>query len=110
MAEVTDLFTVHASGGMDMLSKVASKRDALSMDIKLLAISVLTSMTDAQCREVYGKPAKAMVLQLATIAKRNGMDGMVCSPEEARMLRGYFGDDFLIVTPGIRLDDGKGVI
>jgi orotidine-5'-phosphate decarboxylase len=51
-----------------------------------------------------------MVMRLATIAKKNGMDGMVCSPKEARMLREYFGDDFLIVTPGIRMDNGIAIV
>lgn len=109
MGIVTDLYTLHATGGAKMMKSMANKRDALGLPTRLLAISVLTTMTDAECRQIYGKPVKQMILQLATIAKQNGIDGMVCAPKEATMLREYFGDDFLIVTPGIRLDDGSKV-
>lgn len=88
-----------------MMKTAATKRDKLGLNTRLLAITVLTSLGNKGAREVYGQPARQQIMRLATLAKRNGMDGVVCSPAEARMLREYFGDDFLIVTPNIRLPD-----
>lgn len=109
MGIITDLYTLHATGGAKMMRSMANKRDQLELPTRLLAISVLTTMTDAECRQIYGKPVRQMILQLATVAKQNGIDGIVCAPKEARMLREYFEEDFLIVTPNIRLDDGSVV-
>ena len=70
---------------------------------KLLAITVLTSFDDEAWTSTGGQlPISDQVIRLAKLAKECGMDGVVCSALEAKMIREACGDDFLIVTPGIR--------
>ena len=68
---------------------------------KLLAITILTSMDNAALRGVgITGPASKCVVQLARLAKKSGMDGVVASPQEVRAIRRACGKDFLIVVPG----------
>ncbi|MGH6870488.1 MAG: orotidine-5'-phosphate decarboxylase [Rhizomicrobium sp.] len=100
------LFNVHASGGAAMLR--AAKEAASSVDpaVKLIAVTVLTSMGDAGLDDVgQHKPAIAQVERLARLAARCGLDGVVSSAQEIATVRKACGPDFLIVTPGIRLRD-----
>ena len=82
---------------------------------KLLAITALTSFDDESWTAIGGQlPISDQVIRLAKLAKDCGMDGVVCSALEAKMIREACGDDFLIVTPGIRpsfaaTDDQKRV-
>ncbi len=97
------MMNVHASGGSEMLR--AAREALLNFDSspKLIAVSVLTSMSDQQLQEIgVDVLAKEQVKHLAGLAKNAGLDGMVCSAQEASLLREAFGDDFLLVTPGIR--------
>ena len=100
-----DIFNVHASGGFTMMNKAA---DALHAEAarrgiqcpKLIAITVLTSIGDA---EWFGaKKISEQVVEFATLAKDAGLDGVVASPQEARLIRDACGEKFLIVTPGVR--------
>lgn len=69
----------------------------------LVAVTVLTSMAEADLQEVGITLTPAQqVLRLATLAQRSGMDGVVCSAAETAMLRAHLGDKFCLVTPGIR--------
>jgi orotidine-5'-phosphate decarboxylase len=98
---------LHALGGLEMMTAAAKARDAArgskSPLPKLLAITVLTSMDNASLRKVgiEGPPSKRVV-QLARLAQKAGMDGVVASPQEARAIRRACGRSFLIVVPGIR--------
>ena len=102
------LFTVHASGGTEMMQRAV---DAISdaaegkhtTRSKIVAVSVLTSMDATALNQigVEASPASA-VERLVKLAKSAGVDGVVSSPEESESIRSYTGDDFLIVTPGIR--------
>jgi orotidine-5'-phosphate decarboxylase len=69
----------------------------------LVAVTILTSLTAEDIAEVgyTGGPVEN-VLRLAELARRSGMDGVVCSPREAAQLRAGMGRDFLLVTPGVR--------
>jgi len=101
------LLDVHALGGLEMMSAAAKARDvalpAKAEQPKLLAITVLTSMDNAALRGVgIAGPASRRVVQLARLAKKSGMDGVVASPHEVRAIRRACGKDFLIVVPGIR--------
>lgn len=70
---------------------------------KLLAITILTSMDNASLRGVgIAGPASRRVVQLARLAQKAGMDGVVASPQEVRAIRRACGKNFLIVVPGIR--------
>jgi orotidine-5'-phosphate decarboxylase len=94
------MLTIHLSGGSEMVrAAVAARCD----DMMLLGVTVLTSSTDETLGEtgVAGKTSD-QVLRLARLGVSNGIDGLVASPHEARMLRAEFGDKIKIVTPGIR--------
>jgi orotidine-5'-phosphate decarboxylase len=103
------LLDVHALGGLEMMRAAVKARDevagldAKSQMPKLLAITILTSMDNAALKAVgVAGPASKRVVQLARLAKKAGMDGVVASPQEVRAIRRACGRDFLIVVPGIR--------
>lgn len=76
---------------------------------KLLGVTVLTSMEAADLRELgWADEPQTLVRRWAALAQDSGLDGVVCSAQEAQMLRQDAGADFLLVTPGIRLADGAG--
>jgi orotidine-5'-phosphate decarboxylase len=98
------MVNVHAGGGRRMLE---AARDALaSFDNKplLIAVTVLTSMSDDDLAEMgYTETAAQRVMRLAALTQDCGLDGVVCSAMEATQLRAARGDRFCLVTPGIRL-------
>ncbi len=102
------MFNVHALGGFEMMKRaaeaVAMEASRLSIDKpKVLAVTILTSMDEKAMKEVgLALNAKDAVLKLALLAKTAGIDGVVASPSETRAIRKELGDDFLIVTPGVR--------
>ena len=97
------MVNVHASGGRRMLE---AARDAIAdMPNKphLIAVTVLTSMTEEDLQEVgITVSPQQQVLRLAQLAKAAGLDGVVCSAQEAQMIAQQCGDGFIRVTPGIR--------
>ncbi|WP_421134582.1 orotidine-5'-phosphate decarboxylase [Alteromonas sp. A079] len=98
------MVNVHASGGVPMM-KAAKEAIASSAhpETKLIAVTVLTSMDEAQLRDVIdGVTPEQQVLRLAELTKKAGLDGIVCSAQEAEVLRSSFSSEFLLVTPGIR--------
>ncbi|MGH3443466.1 MAG: orotidine-5'-phosphate decarboxylase [Nitriliruptorales bacterium] len=92
-----DLLTVHASGGPDM---VAAAADAF--DGRVLAVTVLTSLSDADLGGVGQPGAAAQVRNLAGVAVDAGAPGIVCAARHARDARDIVGTQVLVVTPGIR--------
>ncbi len=107
------LLDVHALGGLEMMRAAAKVRDGAKASKtpppKLLAITILTSMDNAALRGVgIAGPASRRVVQLARLAQKAGMDGVVASPQEVRAIRRACGKDFLIVVPGIRPLVGGG--
>lgn len=103
-----NLITMHGQGGPVMMKAAvqAARETAEQLGVeraKLLAITVLTSFDDEAWTSTGGQlPISNQVIRLAKLAKECGMDGVVCSALEAKMIREACGDDFLIVTPGIR--------
>jgi orotidine-5'-phosphate decarboxylase len=105
-----ELLNVHALGGKAMLQAAVQ---AISAGVpmgadrpRLLAVTVLTSMDRHSMKEVgIGGLPKSRVLQLAKLAKKAGVDGVVASVEEAKAIRKACGRDFLIVTPGVRMKE-----
>jgi orotidine-5'-phosphate decarboxylase len=94
------MLTIHLSGGSEM---VRAAVEARKTDMLLLGVTVLTSSNDATLQETGVSSTTAdQVLRLARLGVANGIDGLVASPQEARMLRREFGDKIKIVTPGIR--------
>lgn len=98
------MVNVHASGGLPMMEAAkAAIASSSHPQTKLIAVTVLTSMDDAQLADVVsGVTPEQQVLKLAKLTQRAGLDGIVCSAKEATALREYMDDDFLLVTPGIR--------
>jgi len=95
-----DMLTVHAEPPV-MRAAVAGRGD--DPDLKLLGVTVLTAYDDAMLTEMgYRMGARDLVMRRVEQALEAGMDGVVASPLEAAEIREKFGDDFLIVTPGIR--------
>ncbi len=103
-----DMFNVHALGGYEMMAKSAGavRDEAERLGTKkpvFIAVTVLTSMTDESLQEAgILSPAADEVKRLALLAKRAGMDGVVASPREIRLIKEACGDDFIVVTPGVR--------
>ena len=104
------MYNVHTLGGFDFLKKVAdfNREYAEKMGVRrplLIGVTVLTSMDNEDLRSIgIEKDVKTVVLKLAENAKKAGLDGVVCSPEEIRMIKREFGESFITVTPGIRPD------
>ncbi|MCF0157079.1 MAG: orotidine-5'-phosphate decarboxylase [Veillonella sp.] len=103
-----NLITIHGQGGPIMMKAAAqaARESAEQLGIerpKLLAITVLTSFDDEAWTSIGGQlPISDQVIRLAKLAKESGMDGVICSALEAKMIREACGPNFLIVTPGIR--------
>lgn len=103
-----DIMNVHAVGGSKMMAEgmKAVKEAAAELGRpapKLIAVTVLTSMDEAQWKPLnYARPIGEEVLDLAALTKESGLDGVVASPWEAAGIRERCGKDFLIVTPGVR--------
>jgi orotidine-5'-phosphate decarboxylase len=96
-----DMLTIHLCGGSEMCRAAVQGRAQSST--LLLGVTVLTSQNDQTLAEVGIKANVAeQVLLLATLAKAAGIDGLIASPHEIRLLRNRFGPRFTIVTPGIR--------
>lgn len=103
-----DIMNVHAVGGSKMMAEgmKAVKEAAAELGRpapKLIAVTVLTSMDEAQWKPLnYARPIGEEVLDLAALTKESGLDGVVASPREAAGIRERCGKDFLIITPGVR--------
>jgi orotidine-5'-phosphate decarboxylase len=94
-----DLLTVHAEPQV-MAAAVKAKAGS---DLKILAVTVLTSLTDADLIELgYAFSARDLVARRIRQAIEAGVDGIVSSPQEAALAREIAGPDFLVVTPGVR--------
>ncbi len=101
------LTTLHAAGGRAMLEAAVAARDAASTRLRLVAVTVLTSLDDADLHELgVVHPASQQVERLAELALAAGVDGLVCSPREVARLRARFGPEVLLVVPGIRPGEG----
>jgi orotidine-5'-phosphate decarboxylase len=100
------MLDVHALGGRAMMMAAREALGESPERPRLIAVTVLTSMTAADLVEVgvAGSPGEAAV-RLARLTASCGLDGVVCSAQEASALRRECGPSFLLVTPGIRLQD-----
>ena len=98
------MLNVHISGGSTMMK---SAKDAIishgGCKPILRGVTVLTSISSAELSEIgINNDLKDQVVQLAKLAYQSGLDGVVCSAEEAKLLRNSMPADFILVTPGIR--------
>ena len=107
---------VHACGGSRMMEAAQQSLQQKGSEMLLIAVTVLTSMEQADLQQVgiSNCPAE-QVLHLARLAKSSGLQGVVCSAQEASALKADLGADFKLVTPGIRLpgstaDDQRRIV
>ena len=95
--------TVHASGGLEMLRAVKKKAKQINKNLNILGVTILTSLNNKSLGEIgHSKNVKQLVLKQAGVIKKSGCDGIVCSAQEATIVRKKF-KNLLIITPGIRL-------
>ena len=95
--------TVHVNGGLEMLKAIKKKTKTINKSIKVLGVTVLTSLNNKSLKEIgHTKSVDQLVLKQASLIKKSGCDGIVCSAQEAKMVRRKYKNLF-IVTPGIRL-------
>jgi len=97
------MINVHASGGTMMLEAAVESLKTYDNPPILIGVTVLTSMNDMQLESTgINHSAGQQVSSLASLCAKSGLDGVVCSAHEAEILREEQGDDFILVTPGIR--------
>lgn len=97
------MVNVHASGGQRMMEACANKLSSYAQAPLLIGVTVLTSMEQDDLAGLgLDVPPIDQVTRLAALTKRSGLDGVVCSSQEASRLKSDLGADFKLVTPGIR--------
>ena len=95
--------TVHANGGLEMLKAVKKKAKKINKNLKILAVTVLTSLNNKSLKQIgHTKKVEQLVLKQADLIKKSGAAGCVCSAREAKIIRKKY-KNFFIVTPGIKL-------
>ena len=95
--------TVHANGGLNMLKAAKKRAKKINKNLKVLGVTILTSLNNKSLKEIgHTKNVQQLVLKQAQLIKKSGCDGIVCSPQESKIIRKKY-KNFLIVTPGIRL-------
>ncbi len=102
------MYNVHALGGFEFLKQIAEFNKEYAEKIGaerplLIAVTVLTSMDESDLKSVgIESSVEDEVLRLAELSKKAGLDGVVCSAREVRLIKENLGEDFITVTPGIR--------
>lgn len=105
------MLNVHASGGSDMMQAALEGVSKSIHSPYLIAVTVLTSMNQHNLSEIgIENTVENQVLRLAKLTHTSGLHGVVCSAQEAQMLRSQLGETFCLVTPGIRPKLGNGQV
>ena len=95
--------TVHANGGLQMMKAVKNEAKKINKNIKILGVTILTSLNDISLKQIgHTRKVEELVLKQAGLVKKSSCDGIVCSAQEARIVRKKY-KKLLIITPGIRL-------
>ena len=98
------LTTIHISGGDEMMKSSMLK----NKKTKILGVTILTSLDNKQTKKYYNINNISLIIKkFVKQAKKNNLDGVVCSPHEIEIIRKIVGKKFLIVTPGIRPENNK---
>ena len=95
--------TVHVNGGLEMLKSIKKQSKKINKNLKVLGVTILTSLNNKSLKEIgHTKNVKQLVLKQAALIKKSGCHGIVCSAQEALIVRKRY-KNLLIITPGIRL-------
>jgi orotidine-5'-phosphate decarboxylase len=101
------MMNVHASGGAAMMRAAREAIAGFAHPPLLIGVTILTSLADDDLAQIgLSGAAEENVVRLARLTRASGLDGVVCSAQEAPAIRKAIGADFLLVTPGIRLAEG----
>ena len=106
-----DMLTLHTSGGVAMINEaVRAVEESRKRDAILLGVTVLTHLRIDDFVTLFSSTCapREMVLSLAALAKEAGLKGVVASAQELKILKGHLGNDFKVITPGIRMPQGEG--
>ena len=95
--------TAHVNGGLEMLKSIKKEVKKINKNLKVLGVTILTSLNNKSLKEIgHTKNLKQLVIKQAALIKKSGCDGIVCSAQEALIVRRKY-KNLLIITPGIRL-------
>ena len=99
--------TIHANGGFEMMKAVKKEAKKVNKNLKILGVTVLTSLNNRSLRETgHTKNINQIVRKQASLIKKSGCHGIVCSAQEAKFIKMKYKNLF-VVTPGIRLPGDK---
>ncbi len=102
------MLNFHASGGKEMLKAAARGINDAGCGGIGIAVTILTSLNDDDLEQIgYAQNVEQSVRQLALLTKEAGLKGVVCSPQEIAVVKEACGENFLTITPGIRLADSR---
>ena len=101
------MVNVHASGGRAMLEASKKALEGFDQPPLLIAVTVLTSLSEDSLNEVGIKDLSEQVLRLAELTNECDLNGVVCASTDVKAIKNRFGKDFITVTPGIRPNDSK---
>jgi len=96
------MLNVHASGGSIMMNAAKKATTELLEPPLIIGVTMLTSLSKKDVNEIGIQDISNQVVSLASLAKKNSLDGIVCSPNDVRRIKELLGKDFITVTPGIR--------
>ena len=100
---------IHLLGGKEMIQAAKQAQNESKSNSILVGVTILTSLNDDHLKEIgFHDGVKTTVSKLSLLAKEALLDGVVCSVEEVKNLKKTLGDNFLTVTPGIRVEAKKG--
>ena len=97
-----DMFNIHASAGSVAMKTVMDRLSSYEKRPLVLAVTALTSFDEANFQVVYEKSIDEKAEQFAKMSYENGLDGVVCSTFESRVIKNATSNDFLTLCPGIR--------
>ena len=95
------MLTIHTSGGQNMM--MAAMEAVNGADIKIIGVTALTSLNDADTIDIFQRNASEQVNKMLDLAELSAINGVVCSPHELELVRNR--NSLLSITPGIRLND-----
>ena len=104
-----DMTNVHAAGTIEMMKAAKKAIDEVNPNTKLIAVTQLTSTSEEMMqKELWiDHPINDTIQHYALNTQQAGLDGVVCSPLEAQLVKDVCNEDFITVTPGIRFDDAS---
>ena len=101
------MLNVHTSGGSIMMKAAKEATTGLVDPPLIIGVTMLTSLSEKDVNEIGIQGISNQVLSLASLAKKNSLDGIVCSANDVRRIKELLGKDFVTVTPGIRSSDSS---